>query len=244
MVDWVGGGPVNATVLRLIVPSMTQQRELATTLLGQVADELETTFRKSRSCNTLLVRYASGVSQAIDIPDLTSRFAYLLRKSKWDGFFRGMITNARLPWFVPRRMRQLTPMEKIDEDHPVFTDDFALETFTKYYPEMLPCIENGFDTLLSDVTTELAIEELALSQVILRHYDDGLATAERLTESHRRNNVRFVTAIEQYRNDRLDDAEMMKESLDDGTLSGWGAAQFAMGICNRVPWCPYPYPDY
>jgi hypothetical protein len=223
---------------------MTKQRELATTLLDLVAGELETTFRQNRSCNTLLARYASDVSQALDLPDLTSRFAKLLRKSKWEGFFGGMITNARLPWFVPKRMRQLTSIEKINEDYPLFCDDFASETFTKYYPEMLPCIVNGFDSLLGDASTEVAIEEIALSQVLLRQYDDGLATARRLTESHRRNNVRFVTAIEQYRFDRIDDAEAMKESLDDGTLSGWGAAQFAMGVCNRVPWCPYPYPDY
>lgn len=79
---------------------------------------------------------------------------------------------------------------------------------------------------------------------LLRQYEDGLTTADRLAASPCRNNVRFVTAIEQYRTNRFDEAEMMKESLDDGTLNGRRAAQFAMGICNRVPWCPYPYPDY
>ena len=223
---------------------MTKQRELASSLLESVADELETTFREHRSCNTMLARYASDVSQALDIPDLTPRFACFLRKSKWKGFFGGMITNARLPWFVPKRMRQLTPIEKINEDYPIFPDDFAAATFTKYYPEMVPCIDQGFDSLLCDANTELAIEEIALSQLLLRQYDDALDTARRLTESHRQNNIRFVSAIEQYRLDRVDDAEAMRESLDDGTLNGWAAAQFAMGICNRVPWCPYPYPDY
>ena len=220
------------------------QLELATNLLDSVAGELETSLRTHRACNTMLARYASDVSQAIDCSELTVRFARLLRKSKWQGFFGGIITNTRLPWFVPKRMRQLTPIDKINEDYPFFTDDFAVCTFTKYYPEMLPCIEHGFDTLLRDAKSQLAIEEIALSQILLQQYDDANITAQRLTESHRQNNILFVSAIEQYRLGQIDQAKAMQHRLVDGTLRGWGAAQFAMGICNRVPWCPYPYPDY
>lgn len=223
---------------------MTRQRELATTLLGSVADELETEFRKHRSCNTMLARYASDVSQALDFPALTLRFAHLLRKSKWQGFFGGIITNARLPWFVPKRMRQLTSIEKINRDYPFFTDDFAVATFTMYNPQMLPCIEHGFDDLLQAAKTELAIEEIALSQALLQRFDDALQTAQRLNEPYRQDNVRFVCAIEQFRLGRVVDAQRMQASLSAGPLQGWYAAQFAMGICNRVPWCPYPYPDY
>ena len=58
-------------------------------------------------------------------------------------------------------------MHKIDEEHPLFGENFASQTFAKYYPEMLPCIENGFDAVLHDASTEFAIEEIALSQVLL-----------------------------------------------------------------------------
>lgn len=220
------------------------QRELASNLLKSVAEELETAFRAHHSCNTMLARYAGDATLILGFNDLTPRFSRLLKQSKREGFYGGVITSKRLPWFVPRRERQLTPIEKINTDHPAFTDDFPVETFAKFYPEMLPCLGSGFDALLDAATTELAIEEIALSQAILGRYNDAINTSSRLKESHRRNNVQFVIGIEQFRLGLFSDFQAFKDRLEDGTLAGWGGAQFALGICNRVPWCPYPFPDY
>jgi hypothetical protein len=168
----------------------------------------------------------------------------LLRQSKWNDFFGGIITNARLPWFVPRRLRQLKPLNELEHEHPIFPEDYAAGLLSKYYPKLRPCIENGFRTALDAAKTELAIEEIALSQAILGLYQDALFTSQRLTETDRANNVRFVIAIEQFRRGQVDEAAGTQTTLLNDTLTGWGGAQFALGICNRVPWCPYPYPDY
>lgn len=223
---------------------MTFQRELAAKLLKSVAEELEATLHTHRSCNTLLARFAGDAALILQFDELTPRFSRLLKRSRWEGFYGGLMTNLGLPWFVPKRMRQLTPLERINSDHPEFNEAFAIETFTKYYPEMLPCLDTGFDSWIHAAKTELAVEEVALSQAILGRYDDAIRTARCLNESHRQNNVRFVIAIEQLRQGSCQNAQSITAALDEGTLTGWGAAQFALGICNRVPWRPYPYPDY
>jgi len=223
---------------------MTIQSELAARLLQSIADELEATWRTERSCNTMLARFAGNAALILRIDELTHRFWHLLKRSKWKDFYGGIITNARLPWFVPGRLRQLGPVEKVNSNHPVFADDYAIETFRRYNPEMLPCVDNGFDSILSAAQTELNIEEVALSQAILGRYDDAIETSQRLKDSYRESNVRFVIAIELYRHDQYGDGHASLKTIDPATLTDWSAAQFALGICNRVPWCPYPYPDY
>ncbi len=222
---------------------MIVQRKLAARLLASVADELETMFNAHRCCNTLLARFAGDATILLGFDELTRRYSLLLKRSKWRGFFGGIITNARLPSFVPKRLRQLTPLDKIETEHPVFPNEYAAEVFRKCYPEMLPCIDDGFDSLLSTASTEFVIEEVALSQAILGLHDDALVTTQWLTERNRKNHVRFVIAIEEYRRDRIDEAQAVQAKFEDGTLAGWGGAQFALGICNRVPWSLYPYPD-
>jgi hypothetical protein len=223
---------------------MTIQRELAAKLLASVADEQESAFQTDRACNTMLARYAGNAALILRFEELAKRFERLLARSKWKNFFGGIITNVRLPWLVPKRLRQLEPIQEIETKHPVFASEFAVTTITRYYPEFLPCIDRGFDELLSVATTELKVEEIALSQAILGRYSEALETSLRLNEQDRRENVRFVIAIERYRLEQVDNGQEMQETLDRRTLEGWGGAQFALGICNRMPWCIYPYPDY
>ncbi len=156
---------------------MTLQRDLAKNLLETVANELDVTFREHRSCNTMLARLAGDATLLLGFEQLSPRFARLLKRSRWNGFFDGMITNIRLPWFVPRRLRQLTPIEKIKTFHPVFPEDYAIHIFNKCYSEMSPCITNGFGGILEMATTELAYEEVALSQALLGLYDEALNTS-------------------------------------------------------------------
>jgi hypothetical protein len=223
---------------------MTVQRDLAKHLLESVANELDVTLREHCSCNTMLARFAGDATLLLGFEQLTPRYVRMLKRSRWKGFFGGMITNMRLPWFVPRRLRQLTPIEKIETDHPVFPEDYATHIFNKCYSEMLPCITSGFGGLLEMATTELAREEAALSQALLGLYDEAMNTSQCLTDRHRQDNVRFVIAIEHYRHNRIEEAQAIQSTFSDGMLTGWGGAQFALGICNRVPWEPYPYPDY
>lgn len=192
----------------------------------------------------MLARYAGNAALLLQFEELARRFERLLARSKWKDFYGGIITNARLPWFVPKRLRQLGPFQEIEKNHPEFTPDFAIATITRYCPQMLPCVERGFDELLSVATTELAVEEVALSQAILGRYSDAVESSSRLTEQDRKENVRFVIAIERYRLAQIDDGQEMHETLNRRTLAGWGGAQFALGICCRLPWNIYPYPDY
>lgn len=223
---------------------MTIQRELAKNLLTNVANELDELFAIKHYCNTSLARLAGDAAIALDFNDITPRFIRLLKNSRRVGFFGDVITNLRLPLFIPKRLRELTPLEEINEKYPLFPNNYAIDTFRKYSPEMLLCLENSFDSLLENASTEFAIEEIALSQAILGRYEDAIRTSRYLKDLYRKDEVLFVIAIEQYRNNHINEAQSTQHALLDRTLTGWGAAQFALGICNRVPWCPYPYPDY
>ncbi len=98
---------------------MTIQREMAAKLLSSVADEQESVFQDQSACNTMLARYAGNAALVLRFEELARRFERLLARFKWKDFFGGSITNVRLPWFVPKRLRRLDAIHEIEADHPV-----------------------------------------------------------------------------------------------------------------------------
>ena len=87
-------------------------------------------------------------------------------------------------------------------------------------------------------------EEIILIQVMRGEIELAMSSISRLSEQRRKDGVYFVTAIELYRKGRHEEADQILEVLGEDFLGDWGLAQMALGISNRVPWTPYPFPDY
>ena len=140
-------------------------------------------------------------------------------------------------------MRELTPIDTAHAEHPIFTPDYGVAVIEKCCSELMPCNEGGFESALLHADSELTIEQVAMAQAILGRYEDALSTSKKLKE-RKPDGIYLVLSIELYRHNRIEEAQVMQRRLDDGKLTDWFGVFLALGMCNRVPWWGYPFPDY
>ncbi|MAT14065.1 MAG: hypothetical protein CMJ46_02200 [Planctomyces sp.] len=224
---------------------MTRQvMEFAYSLLSDVVVELEFKLMQTGSCNSLLTRCAGEASLALGFSELAERCESLLQRSDWDGFFGGVFTNIELPEVVPDQMCELSEYEEAERRFPVFPEDNAESAIQKHYPEFH---ERGLADPIDALTgtdLEFELECTALSFVLLGEVNRAMEFAKTIKEKERRFHVIATIALEHFRHGNTEAADHFLSMLPSDWLSHWYAVRFAVGICNRIPWELYPYPDY
>lgn len=157
----------------------------------------------------------------------------------WAGAFTNFDTTG-----IPEGARELSPIEQIEQKHPLFSEDYPLFILRKMGGCLSICARRDYDLAFAQAETELEKEEIILAQVLMGDYGLAADSLPRLLEEDRKQNVILVSIIELYRNGRISEAEEYRGQLSPGSLTDWGGAQLAIGASNRVPWEIYPFPDY
>jgi len=195
------------------------------------------------ACNTLVAKYAGNASLILGFDDLADRYLHLILDVTPDRYWAGVLTN--LPRDeVPVAAKKLDDLADINRQHPIFCDNYIETVVNKFCPHLLPCLSGDYETALSSADSQLMTEEIILIQVMRGEIELAMSSISRLSEQWRKDGVHFVTAIELHRKGRHEEAEQTLKVLGDDFFDDWGLAQMALGISNRVPWTPYPFPDY
>jgi hypothetical protein len=212
-------------------------------LLDGVATTLEETKRRRGGFNHMVARYAGNASRLFAFSDLEARFQALLTTVTPELYWAGAFTNLDTTK-IPDGGAQLSPLAKIEQEYPVFAEDYATAIFRRMGDHLSHCVHRDYDGAFAQAETELAKEEVILGQVLMGDFDLANESLPRLSEEHRRQSVIFVSVIELYRAGREAEAEVCRRKLPVAYLTDWGGAQLALGASNRVPWEIYPFPDY
>ncbi len=224
--------------------SSNLNREYSRRLLTHVAQLLEASQRCNGGFNCLAARYAGNAAVLLNFNELSARFLRLLVSVTPEQYWTGAITNLDRSR-VPEHGRTLSGLPELDHEHPFFTEDYPAMVISKFAEEHLfLCLRRDYEQAFAHARSELAIEEVALTQAIIGDTEMAIASTSRLKEKHRRDNVLFVVTIELFRRNKVTEAQTIRRQLPDGIFDEWGASQMAIGIANRVPWQIYPYPDY
>lgn len=214
---------------------MTVQRRLAKTILESILEESEA--RSHYSINSMLVRLAGNAAIVLGFEELTKGYASLLECTTVIG--TGQASN-----LSPRRhFCKLDSLAENDREYPIFPENYTTHIFQIIYHKMLPCPNIGVEELLKEAKTENNFEDIAVIHAILGRYDEAMDTCQSLLDPHRQQHVRYIICIEHYRRDHIQEAQSVHSSLTGRILTTSAGAQFALGVCNRVPWRVYPFSD-
>ncbi|ABW26549.1 hypothetical protein AM1_1524 [Acaryochloris marina MBIC11017] len=216
---------------------MNRNNGLSRMLLTRTADLLETMQSERGTFNHMAARYAGNASRILQMDDLAERFLQIGVEHH---------ANTKIPriGYVPVAAKQLDDLKKIDQKHPIFSDDYIISVINASEKHLLPCLSGNYPTAFSHATNQLQIEEIILMQAICGDTHLALQSISRLSNTQSQANVNFVVAIELFRHGKLDQAHEIYNSLSEDTLDIWRASQMALGIANRVPWAAYPFHDF
>jgi hypothetical protein len=212
-------------------------------LLAGVADALEKTNSRKGGFNHLVARYAGNACRLFTFSDLEARFQALLTTVTPELYWAGAVTNLDTTR-IPEGGAQLSPLSKIEQEHPFFPEDYASMILRRMGGHLALCADRDYNGAFRQAKTELDKEEIVLSQVLMGDFDLAEEALPRLTDEHRRQSVIFVATIEFYRAGKTSEAEAYRSRLPVHSLADWDGAQMALGASNRVPWEIYPFPDY
>jgi hypothetical protein len=198
--------------------------------------------------NILEIRFVGGVARLLGYEPYAERCQQLLSIAPDRAFFAGMIANFKLPDKATPTMRSIYRMEQLEASYPVFSESYIRDyvtTFCNSDSHLALAISGQYQEAFAACKAEVEVEEVALTQAVLGDIEAALASARSIVKPESRaQGVVFVCTIELFRRDRLGDARAHLESFYPPGLHGSSAGQMALGVCNRVPWGGYPYPDW
>lgn len=216
-----------------------QNRDLSLQLLIEAAEIYEKEYRERDSFNIYEVQGAGNAALLFEFDELMLRFTNLLQGITPE-IYRSNNLGISGNDDVPQYARELRPLQDIQTDYPLFTEDYAATVIQKSGAHLLPCLDRDYKAAYALAETELSKEDVALTQAILGDFQLAIESSKLLSDQFRRESVHFVVAIELYRHNRRTEAE----EIHNRFLGKWHLTQLALGVANRVPWIGYPYPDW
>lgn len=214
---------------------MTIQRQLAKSILESIYEDMEA--RAHGSNYSRHAQYAGNATIALGFDELTKQFASLLDRYQFN-------KTEQLSSLKPRSfVSELDSLVENRKQFPVFPEDYATQLFQKFNRNMLPYTDDGFTKLIKEAETESHVEDIAVSLAILGRYDKAMDTCRQLRCPYAQDHVRYIICIEHYRRNQIQEARAVRSTLTARQFTSYTGVQFALGICNHVPWGVYPYSD-
>lgn len=224
--------------------SSQEAQDLASAFLLGAVSQIES----RQESNYFTIRNVGGICKLIGYRDLASRCSEVLRQAPERDLFQGAITNIPRSTPIPPMRRELDELEILEKDHPLCTDASLAEYVSNCGREQsslrLAAIKK-YEEAFAACKSELEFEEVALAQAVLGDIDAALNSAAKIVMVEmRRRNVQFVCTFELFRRKNFDAAQALLKLRILDSLTPLGAAQFALGIYQRIPWLGYPFPDW
>ena len=221
--------------------------ELASELLEHGTRLLEEARESTGRVNLAAARALGDASLLLGFASCAERCERFLRDTSPRSFWQGVITN--IPYnrdSVSDAARSLTPIEKIKQNHPRFTPNYASSVMTKGMGDHIgPCQARDYDTAYANAgSNEFIWHEVVVAQAI--NGDMRLATPKlrEIKNATLREHVQLVFAIESYRRGDKIAGQKMHDLLQSRGISDYTACHLALGITDHVPWLCYPFADY
>lgn len=220
-----------------------RKSEISRELLAGVADSVEERNRTQGGFNHFVVRYAGDACRLLGFTDEERRFEALLSTLTSKSYWAGAITNLDTSK-IPSGTSELSPISKIEAEHPRFSPDYSDSTLRKLGGSLALCADRDYERAFERADTELAKHEVILAQALMGDYALATESLARLAEEHRKCDVISVIATELYRRGLEAEADEYRQQLSPAFLTDYGGTHLAVGAANRVPWQIYPFPDY
>jgi hypothetical protein len=180
-------------------------------------EELERAAEQGRY-NTMCIRALASAAMVLGQQDVLRRSLQLLKTAPDEAFWAGMITNIALPKTVPERMRTVDTLERLEKEHPIYSEDKTLSrirSIAETESHLAICLEGDYQEARSAAKTGLQHEEAGQTYAILGKFDDALSVARDPTlEKFRQRGVLFVVVIEMFRCGRIQDAVAILTELE------------------------------
>ena len=158
-------------------------------LLAGVVDALEETNRLKGGFNHLVARYAGNACRLFGFSDLEARFQELLSTVTPELYWAGAVTNIDISR-IPEGGAQLSSLAKIEQEHPVFPEDYTSNILRRMGGRLALCADRDYDSAFGQAKTELDKEEIMLSQVLMGDHDLAAEALPRLADEHRRQSAK------------------------------------------------------
>lgn len=194
------------------------------------------------------IQHVTRIVKLLGEQDLLLRAERLLKEMPDESFWTAINRGPELPKTVPEEWRSVPPHAELEQEFPLYQEtkirDF-LEMAARDDRYLAATLEQRYEEAFALANSELAVEEIAITQAVLGDIEAALESAQhRVKPEFRQQTVLIVVAVESFRRGRLAEARAV---LNDLELMGLGVGDFyqlALGFAGRVPWSGYPYPDW
>ena len=221
--------------------------DLASEILKHGTRLLEETHESTGHVNLFAARALGDASLLLGFPTCAERCERFLRDASPRLFWQGVVTNISYNHdSVSDAARSLTPIERIKQNHPRFTPNYASSVMNKGMGDHIgPCETRDYDTAYANAgSNEFIWHEVVVAQAV--NGDIPLATPKlgEIKNATLRKHVQLVLAIESYRRGDTITGRKMHDLLQSNGIGDYTACHLALGITDHVPWLCYPFADY
>ena len=221
--------------------------DLAFDLLGHGTRLLEETHESTGRVNLFAARALGDASLLLGFATGAQRCERFLREASPQSFWQGVVTNIRYNRdSVSDAARSLTPIEKIKQNHPRFTANYASSVMTKGMGAHIgPCQARDYDTAYANAgSNEFIWHEVVVAQAVNGDMPLAAPKLHEIKNTTLREHVQLVFAIESYRRGDTIAGRKMHEQLQSNGIGEHAACHLALGVTDHVPWLGYPFADY
>ncbi len=212
--------------------------------LSEAAEQLEASFERGLGLNIFQARLISEAASLLGFADLMQRLDTLLETENVGSSLRGAITNVVLSKAGAAKPLSPAPVGQAEMQHPLFASSAAIEAMCLASDRHIAlCVGRDYGAAMAAAGTELELQEVALTQIILGDAEVALAFLPKLSEQ-RRQHVLLVAMLEFYRHGQIDRAVGVRDALPADFFDPYVLAHMALTVSGRMPWLGYPYPDY
>ncbi|MBC7878979.1 MAG: hypothetical protein H7Y59_17545 [Anaerolineales bacterium] len=111
-------------------------------------------------------------------------------------------------------------------------------------PHITLCLDAQYDEALKHAANDLALEDIAATQIVLGDFVTAQETLKRITTRNSVKDMLIVFIIEKFRRNEMKDVFSLLDELRARQIDLWEYVHLAFGFAGYEPWGGYPYADY